>query len=64
MLFENPVCCKVSKQMKGVPFGDKKKTFRKVSRTVPKKFKGGPIVSSGFVSYVKNGINERGDPLH
>ena len=37
----------------------------KKSRPVPKKIqKGDPIVSSGFVSYVKNGINERGDPLH
>ena len=23
-----------------------------------------PIVSSGFVSYVKNGVNEKGGPLH
>ena len=29
------------------------------SRTVPKKMKGDPLVSSGFVSYVKNGVNER-----
>ena len=43
--------------MKGGPFGNKK---IKKSHTVPKKFKGGPIVSSGFVSYVKNGVNERG----
>ena len=36
----------------------------KKSRTVPKKIqRGDPIVSSGFVSYVKNGINEREDPL-
>ena len=31
------------------------------SSTVPKKIqRGDPIVSSGLVSYVKNGINERG----
>ena len=36
------------------------------SRTVPKKLKGGrdPIVSSRFVSYDKNGVTERGNPLH
>ena len=56
----------VAKQQKieGGPFGDKKK-FRKKSRTVPKKTqRGDPIVSSGFVSYDKNGVTERGDPLH
>ena len=37
----------------------------KKSRTVPKKTqRGDPIVSSGFVSYDKNGVTERGDPLH
>ena len=41
------------------------KNFEK-SRTVAKKnFRtGDPIVSSGFVSYDKNGVTERGDPLH
>ena len=49
--------------MKGGPFGDKKKV-RKKSRTVPKKTqRGDPIVSSGFVSFDKNGVTERGDPL-
>ena len=52
----------VAKQQKieGGPFGDEKK-FRKKSRTVPKKTqRGDPIVSSGFVSYDKNGVTERG----
>ena len=40
------------------------KIFEK-SRTMPKKNrKGGPLVSSGFVGYVKKVKNERGDPLH
>ena len=44
--------------MKEGPFGDKK--FEK-NRVVPKKIQSGdPTVSSGFVSYVKNGMNERG----
>ena len=41
------------------------KKISKKSRTVPEKTpKGDPIVSSGFVSYDKNGVTERGDPLH
>ena len=52
------------KKLEGGPFGDKK-NFRKKSRTVPKKTqRGDPIVSSCFVSYDKNGLTERGDPLH
>ena len=42
-------------------------TFKKFekSRTVPKKNrKGDPLVSSGFVGYVKKVRNERVDPLH
>ena len=43
----------------GGPFGDK--NFSKKSRTVPKKIqKEDPIDTSSLVSYVKNGINERG----
>ena len=45
---------------KGAPFGDKKKS--KKGRTVPKKTQ--TLVSSCFVSYDKNGVTERGDPLH
>ena len=52
------------KKLEGGPFEDKK-NFRKKSRTVPKKTqRGDPIVSSCFVSYDKNGLTERGDPLH
>ena len=41
------------------------KNFRKKIRTVPKKIeRGDPLVSSGFVGYVKKVKNERGDPLH
>ena len=47
----------------GTLWGQKK--IRKKSRTVPKKTqRGDPIVSSCFVSYDKNGLTERGDPLH
>ena len=57
----------VAKQQKieGGTLWRQKKIFRKKSRTVPKKTqRGDPIVSSGFVSYDKNGVTERGDPLH
>ena len=41
------------------------KNFRKKFHTVPKKIeRGDPLVSSGFVGYVKKVKNERGDPLH
>ena len=41
------------------------KNFRKKFRTVPKKIeRGDPLVSSGFVGYVKKVKNERGNPLH
>ena len=45
------------KKLKGDPLETNKKWQK--SRTVPKKSKG-PIVLSGFVSYVENGVNERG----
>ena len=62
--FPTSILSQNSKKLKGGPFRDKKK-FRKKSRTVPKKTqRGDPIVSSGFVSYDKNGVTERGDPLH
>ena len=62
--FPTSILSQNSKKLKGGPFGDKKK-FRKKSCTVPKKTqRGDPIVSSGFVSYDKNGVTERGDPLH
>ena len=47
----------------GTLWGQKK--ISKKRRTVPKKtLRGDPIVSSCFVSYDKNGLTERGDPLH
>ena len=50
--------------MKGGTLWRQKKSSKK-SRNVPKKTQGGdPIVSSGFVSFDKNGVTERGDPLH
>ena len=52
-----------SKKLKGGPFGDKK-NFEKKSHSAEKTQRGDPIVSSGFVSYDKNGVTERGDPLH
>ena len=40
------------------------KIFRKKSRTEPEKIeRGDPLVSSGFVGYVKLVKNERGDPF-
>ena len=40
------------------------KNFRKKFRTVPKKIeRGDPLVSYGFVGYVKKVKNERGDPF-
>ena len=52
-LFETSVCCKISKNLKGGPFGDKRK-FEKKSHSAEKNSKGDPVVPSGFVSYVKN----------
>ena len=47
--------------MEGGPFGDKKTFEKKVAEC---RKNSNPIVSSCFVSYDKNGVNERGDPLH
>ena len=55
---------KYQKTRKGDSF-ETLKNFRKKSRTMPKKNrKGGPLVSSGFVGYVKIVKNERGTLLH
>ena len=55
---------KYQKTRKGDSF-ETLKNFRKKFRTVPKKNESGdPLVSSGFVGYVKKVKNERGDPLH
>ena len=49
-----------NKKLKGGPFGDIK-NFRKKVATVPKQIKSGdPLVSAGFVGYVKKVKNERG----
>ena len=40
------------------------KKFRKKSHSAEKNEMGDPLVSSGFVGYVKKVKNERGDPLH
>ena len=53
---------KYQKTRTGDPLGTNK--ILEKSRTVPKKTqRGDPIVSSCFVSYDKNGLTERGDPL-
>ena len=44
--------------MKGGPFGVKK--IRKMSHSAEKIERGDPLVSSGFVGYVKKVKNERG----
>ena len=51
---------KYRKIRRGDPLDTKK--IRKKSHSAEKKLN--PIVSSGFVSYDKNGVTERGDPLH
>ena len=45
-------------KIEGGPFGDKK--IEKKSHSAEKTQRGDPIVSSGFVSYDKNGVTERG----
>ena len=52
-LFETSVCCKISKNLKGEPFGDKKNR-EKVAQCQKKIQRGDPVVPSGFVSFVKN----------
>ena len=44
------------------PFGDKK--IQKKVAQCRKNSKGDPIVSFCFVTYDKNGLTERGDPLY
>ena len=57
-LLKTSVCCKISKNLKSYPLAKKK---LKKSRTVPKNIQSGdPVVPSGFVSYVKNWVHERG----
>ena len=56
----------VAKQQKieGGTLWRQKKISKKKSHSAEKTQRGDPIVSSGFVSYDKNGVTERGDPLH
>ena len=56
-------CCKITKNSKGGPFGDKKIFEKKVAQC-RKKSKGDSLVPSGFVGYVKKVKNEKGDLLH
>ena len=47
-----------------IPFCFRKKNFSKKSRTVPKKIqRGDPLGTSGFVCFLEEVKNERGDPL-
>ena len=62
--FPTSILSQNSKKLKGGPFGDKKNFEKKVAQCRKKTQRGDPIVSSGFVSYDKNGVTERGDPLH
>ena len=52
------------KKLEGGPFGEKFFFSKKKSYSAKKTQRGDPIVSSCFVSYDKNGLTERGDPLH
>ena len=54
---------KYQKTRRGDPLGIKK-NFEKKSHSAEKSQRGDPIVPSCFVSYDKNGLTERGDPLH
>ena len=61
LIYKHAFCCKITKKLKGGTLWDIKK-FSKKSRTVPKKIKrGDPLVSAGFVGYVKKVKNERRD---
>ena len=60
LVYKHALCCK-TKNSKS-PFEDIKNFRKKVA--VPKKIKRGePLVSAGFVGYVKKVKNERRDPL-
>ena len=50
--FKHPICCKISKRWRH-------SFFFKKCHTAGKKQKGGPLVSSGFVCYVKKRENDR-----
>ena len=63
LIYKHAFCCKITQKQR-VTLWDIKK-FSKKSRTVPKKINRGrdPLVSAGFVGYVKKVKNERRDPL-
>ena len=55
-IFKHPICCKISKKLKGGFFGEKK--FWKKNLTVPKKIeRGDPLVSPGVVCYAEKQEN-------
>ena len=56
MIYKLAVCCKITKNSKGGPFGGVKK-FRK---SAEKNQKGDPLVRAGFVGYLEKVKNERG----
>ena len=56
--FEHPFCCKISKDWKRTLWRQKK--FRKNVAQCQKNRKGDPLVSFGFVCYLKKVKNERG----
>ena len=52
------------KKLEGGTLWGQKNFRKKVAQCRKKTQRGDPIVSSCFVSYDKNGLTERGDPLH
>ena len=51
-----------NKKLQGGPFGDVKNFRKKVAQCRKKIKSGDPLVSAGFVCYVKKVKNGRGDP--
>ena len=62
LVYKHALCCKITKNSKGDPLGTLK-NFRKKVEQCRKKIKINPLVSAGFVGYVKKVKNERRDPL-
>ena len=59
--FKHPICCKISKKLKGGPFGEKK--FRKKISQCRKNCKGDPLGVSNIHSDAKQKKKLKGDPL-
>ena len=55
---------KYQKNSKGGLFWDIQKFSIKISHSAEKNWKEDPLVSSGFVGYVKKGKKWKGEPLH